>query len=105
MWTNQKVIERKTAPQLVMHPIQLAARLVAARKSGLVGCDNQQKAGCLQFAQRRFGGLENLEFLQGQRRNLLFGPGTNLIQDRISFNKHCSLHNCTKAYSWPNIVN
>ena len=43
MRAYQDIIQRKNAPQQVVHPIQLAPRLIPARQARLVGRGNQQE--------------------------------------------------------------
>src|SRR6266853_4463059 len=91
---DQDVIQWKSAAQQIMHPVEVAARLITAGKSGLVGRDDEHEPGRLEFFQLRFGRLDHFEFFQRQRRDLMLRSGPNLIEDGITFDKYSSLHTC-----------
>src|SRR5262249_12142712 len=94
---NEEVIHRKSAPQQVVHAVQLAAGLIATGETGLIRSDNEQKAGGFEFAQSRFGPGLHPKFLKGQRGDLILRSNADFVQNAIPFDKYGSLHIFAKS--------
>src|SRR5260370_30209903 len=87
---DQDVIQWKSAAQQIMHPVEVAARLITAGKSGLVGRDDEHEPDRLEVFHLWFGRLDHFDFFQRQPRDLLLRSGLNLILDRVTFSKYSS---------------
>src|SRR3954469_19587667 len=75
-----------------MHPVQFPSGLVTTGKPGLVGGCDENETSAFKFLQSRFCNLHHFELLKGQRRYRLLWSRANLVQDRVPFDKDCSLH-------------
>lgn len=92
MRADEDVIERKGAAQQVVHPVQLAAGLIATRQAGLIGGGDEQEAGCLQLFQQRESLLVQMEFLQRQRADLMLPVNPYVVQYAIALQKYTWFH-------------
>src|SRR5438309_9761719 len=97
MRTKHDIIQRKTAPQQIVHTIQFAARLISAREPRLIGGGNQDESNGFKLLERFSGGSDDFEFFQADGSDLLLGTGAHLVQNRIALDEYRSLHGCPKA--------
>src|SRR4051812_10637206 len=70
MGTNKNVVDRKSVPEKLVHPIEFTPALVASRETGLIGCYEKQKPSGFQIFQWFDRLLIDPKVLQGQGRRL-----------------------------------
>lgn len=97
VWADEDIIQRKYFAQPLVHAIQLSARLISARQTGLIRRRDQNQAGRFELLQQWRGILVRVKILQRQRCDLLlfFNPGG--VQDTIPLDKYSLLHTFEKA--------
>src|SRR6266481_948930 len=97
MRTKHDVVERKSAAQQIVHPIELAPRLITSGQPRLIGRGNENESDCFELFERFGGGRDDFEFLEADGGDLLLGTGAHLVQNRVALNENRSLHAWAKA--------
>jgi hypothetical protein len=92
MRANEDVIEGKNFAEAIVHPIEIASRLISARQTRLIGRGNEQQSCGLQFLQQRYGVLVDFEIFERQRADLLLLFDLSRIQDTIPLDKYSLFH-------------
>jgi len=97
MWTDHDVVDGERFPQLDMHAIQFASRLISSGNTRLICRDDNDEANRSQFAQQRGGFHSNVEFFQRHRADGKLALHPNLVQEAVSFNENTQLHAFEKS--------
>ena len=101
---DQDVIERQLASQQIVHAVQLAAGLIAARQAGLVGRGDQQETSGLELAQQWSDRLVHTEFLQRQRADLVLAFDSDHVQNPVPLKEYTLLHASARARTSPSCL-
>lgn len=92
MGTNQYIVQRKGLLEQMVHAIQLTARHVTGRESGLVGGGDQEKACRFQMFADGDGGSVDLKLVEGRRNDLRLALNAREVQYSITFKEDRFLH-------------
>src|SRR5438445_661768 len=89
---DQNIVQGQPLHEQRVHPVQFAARQIAARQAWLIGRRQQNVSGRLQFLQWLRRRRVYLKLVERQRRDLMTTLDLRQIQDAVSLKKNTGLH-------------